>query len=51
MARNREKHESLVHRVEMKLKSKLAIGQPRNDDKNADSTKRTEKKKPVPGKN
>ncbi|BCK00737.1 hypothetical protein [Anaerocolumna chitinilytica] len=45
MARNREKHESLVHQVEMKLKSKLAIGQSRNDDKMADKLKRKKKKK------
>lgn len=45
MARNREKHESLVHQAEKKLKSKLAIGQSRYDDKMADRAKRKEKKK------
>lgn len=45
MARSREKHESLVHQAEMKLKSKLAIGQSKHDDKLADKAKRKEKKK------
>ena len=31
MARSREKHESLVHQAEVKLKSKLAIGHPNED--------------------
>jgi hypothetical protein len=45
MAQNREKHESLVRQVEMKLKLKLAIGQSKHDDKLADKAKRNEKKK------
>lgn len=45
MARSREKHESLVHQAEVKLKSKLAIGHPKHDDKMADKAKRKEKKK------
>jgi hypothetical protein len=45
MARSREKHESLVHQVEMKLKSKLAIGHSKHDDKMADKEKRKEKRK------
>ncbi len=33
MARNREKkHQSLVHQVEMKLNSKMAIGHSKYDD-------------------
>ena len=39
MARNREKkHESLVHQVEGKLKSKFAIGQSKQADKKVSST-------------
>jgi hypothetical protein len=45
MARSREKHESLVHQAEMKLKSKLAIGHSKRDDKLVDTAKLKEKKK------
>lgn len=37
MARNREKkHQSLVHQVEMKLMSKMAIGHSKHDDQMAE---------------
>lgn len=43
MARNREKHESLVYQLEKKLKSKMAIGQSKHDDKLVDKATRNEK--------
>ncbi len=46
MARNREKkHESLVHQVEGKLKSKLAIGQSKQQDKKSERALLKEKRK------
>jgi len=49
MARNREmKHESLVHQVESKLKSKLAIGQSKQADKKAEHGLLKEKRKENP---
>lgn len=46
MARNREKkHQSLVHQVEMKLKSKMAIGHSKYDDQRAERTLLKEKRK------
>lgn len=46
MARNREKkHQSLVHQVEMKLKSKMAIGHSKYDDQKAERALLKEKRK------
>lgn len=46
MARNREKkHQSLVHQVEMKLKSKMAIGHSKYDDQRAERALLKEKRK------
>jgi len=49
MARKREKkHESLVHQVEGKLKSKLAIGQSKQTDKKTEHGLLKEKRKENP---
>ncbi|SHO46613.1 hypothetical protein [Anaerocolumna xylanovorans] len=46
MARNREKkHQSLVHQVEMKLKSKMAIGHSKHDDQRTEHALLKEKRK------
>lgn len=46
MARSREKkHHSLVHQVEMKLKSKMAIGHSKYDDQRAERALLKEKRK------
>jgi hypothetical protein len=46
MARNREKkHQSLVHQVEMKLKSKMAIGHSKYNDQKAERALLKEKRK------
>ena len=46
MARNREKkHQSLVHQVEMKLKSKMAIGHSKYNDQRAERALMKEKRK------
>ena len=46
MARNREKkHQSLVHQVEIKLKSKIAIGHSKYDDQRAERALLKEKRK------
>lgn len=46
MARNREKnHQSLVHQVEMKLKSKMKIGHSKYDDQKVERALLKEKQK------